>query len=124
MLADRDTVRTTGLKDETWLRLVDVETALSVRSWGAAEPVVLEVRDGVLPENQGCYRIGGDGVTRVDTEPHLGLDVADLGALYLGDVRPSTLAATGRVVVHDPAALALADRLFATDVVPWSGTGF
>jgi hypothetical protein len=44
--------------------------------------------------------------------------------LYLGGWRASRLAGIGRLEVHDPAALAAADRLFATIDVPWCGTLF
>jgi predicted acetyltransferase len=44
--------------------------------------------------------------------------------VYLGSWRPSTLAAIGRLAAHDPAALAAADRLFATDRPSWCGSLF
>ena len=124
LLADPRMARTSDLGDEAWLRLVDVPTALSARSWAGADPVVLAVRDALLPANTGNYLITPDGVSRVDQPAQLECDVAVLGMLYLGDVAPSTLAATGWLTVHDPAALPAADALFATGVTPWSGTFF
>ncbi|GAB3574392.1 hypothetical protein GCM10027445_35160 [Amycolatopsis endophytica] len=44
--------------------------------------------------------------------------------LYLGDRRPSALAAAGRLEVPRPAALPHADALFHTAVPPWCGTPF
>ncbi|GAA4618073.1 GNAT family N-acetyltransferase [Saccharopolyspora hordei] len=123
-LADRRQCRVTEVADDLWVRLVDVLAALRARSYGAADPVVVEVRDAVLPDNAGCYRIGPDGVERSSAAPQLGLDVAALAALYLGDQPVSTLVAAGRVEVRDPAAVAAADRLFGTAVTPWCGTGF
>jgi predicted acetyltransferase len=123
LLADPRAV-VSQLDDEAWLRLVDVPAALSARSWAGSEAVLLAVRDPLLTANTGCYRITPDGVSRVDAAPQLECDVAVAGRLYLGDVAPSTLAATGWLTVHDQAALPAADSLFATAEVPWSGTFF
>lgn len=110
--------------DELWLRLVDVPAALAARTYGDGPSVVLEVRDRLLPGNAGRYRIGLQGTERTTAEPGLSLDVDVLGMLYLGGWRASRLAGIGRLEVHDPAALAAADRLFATADVPWCGTLF
>ncbi|MCA1195179.1 GNAT family N-acetyltransferase [Saccharopolyspora sp. 6V] len=123
-LADRRGCGVDRVDDDLWVRLVDVPAALAARSYGAAEPVVVEVRDPFLPQNSGRYRIGPGGAEPVADAPQLGLDVDVLGSLYLGDVRPSTLAAANRVEVHEPSALAAADRLFAAARPPWCGTQF
>jgi len=124
LFTDLRAVRTRKVEDETWLRLVDVPVALTAREYGDADPVVIEVHDTVLPDNAGRYRICADGVERTDAPADLELDVATLASVYLGDVPPSLLAAVGRVVVHDAAAPARADRLFGSTVVPWCGTFF
>jgi predicted acetyltransferase len=124
LLADARACRTREVSDEAWLRLVDVPAALSARSWAGQDAVVLNVRDTVLPANSGAYRITPDGIARTDDEPQLDCDVAALARLYLGDLAPSALAATGWLTVHAPAALPAADALFATATVPWSGTFF
>jgi predicted acetyltransferase len=123
-LTDRRHARVSSVDDELWVRLVDVPTALASRAYQGGRPVVIEVRDGMLPHNSGCYRIGPDGVSRCEQQPQLVMDVDALGALYLGDVRISTLAQANRVAVHDAAAVVAADQLFATDQAPWCGTGF
>ncbi|KAA5832049.1 GNAT family N-acetyltransferase [Saccharopolyspora hirsuta] len=123
-VTDRRQCRVTEVEDDLWVRLVDVLAALRARTYGAAEPVVVEVRDAFLPDNEGGYRIGPDGVERSADEPQLRLDVSALAALYLGDQLASTLVAAGRIEVRDPAAVAAADRLFATLETPWCGTGF
>ena len=124
LLDDAQACRTIDLSDETWLRLVDVDTALNARSWGEADPVVIGVEDALLPANSGRYRVTPDGVKRTDEPAALELTVAELGRLYLGDVSPSTLASTGRVTVLDERALPVANALFATGTVPWAGTFF
>lgn len=123
-LTDRRQCRTTAVDDDLWVRLVDVLVALRARAFGAADPVVIEVRDALLPENEGRYRVGPDGVDRCPGEPQLSLDVAALAALYLGDQPASALVAAGRIEAHDPAAVPAADALFATVVPPWCGTSF
>ncbi|GAA2807031.1 GNAT family N-acetyltransferase [Saccharopolyspora taberi] len=122
-LTDRRQCRVTGVGDDLWLRLVDVPAALGARSFGAADPVVIAVRDPFLPENSGSYRIGPEAVRCAD-DPQLAVGVDVLASLYLGDVSVSELVAAGRVEVRDPAAVAAADRLFATAEPPWCGTAF
>ncbi|MFI9379832.1 GNAT family N-acetyltransferase [Kutzneria sp. NPDC052558] len=124
LLVDPRACRYTEIEDETWLRLVDVPAALSVRAYGPAEPVVLEVVDELLPANSGRYLVGPDGAERTDRDPQLRLGVADLAAAYLGDRPLSRFAAAGRVEVADRTALADADRLFRLDEAPWCGTYF
>lgn len=123
-LTDRRQVCTETLDDDLWLRLVDVETALRARSFGDAPAVVVEVRDGFLAENEGCYRIGPDGVSRCSERPQVSLDVSTLGALYLGDHPVSRMVAAGRIAVHDAGAEEALGRLFASVESPWCGTGF
>ncbi|MGP4015759.1 GNAT family N-acetyltransferase [Saccharopolyspora sp. 5N708] len=123
-LTDRRQCRVTEVADDLWLRLVDVLAALRARTYGPADPVVIEVRDAFLPVNNGCYRVGPDEVRRCPDEPQLSLDVAALAALFLGDQAASALVAAGRIAVHDPAAVPAADRLFTTLESPWCGTGF
>ncbi|MGH3796056.1 MAG: GNAT family N-acetyltransferase [Pseudonocardiaceae bacterium] len=124
LVADSRGVHTTGIEDEVWLRLLDVPAALSARSYGAADPVVIEVHDALLPANAGCYRVGPDGAEPVDAEPDLSLDVSQLAMAYLGDRAPSVLAQAGRIAVSDPTAAARADALLRTGEPPWCGTYF
>jgi predicted acetyltransferase len=129
-LTDPRALRTTDVLDETWLRLVDVGAALAGRSYGPGEPVVIEVVDGLLPDNAGTWRVGGvDGVggrpvERVSSAPDLVVDVDVLGATWLGGTSWAELAAAGRVTVCRASAVAEADRLFATSPAPWCGTHF
>ena len=104
-----------SVRDGLWLRLLDVEEALRRRSYANGDAVVLEVRDELLPDNAGRYRVGGE-VERTDDEPGLALDVADLASAYLGTFSFARLASAGRVVELRPGALATADALFRTPV--------
>jgi len=111
--------------DELWVRVVDVPAALAAHTYGAADPVVVEVVDQILPANSGRYLVGGPrGAERTDAPAALTLDVEALGMVYLGAWRPSKLAEIGRLTAHAPAALPAADRLFATDEPSWCGSMF
>jgi predicted acetyltransferase len=96
---------------------VDVEEALRRRSYAADDALVLEVRDTVLPENAGRYRVGAE-TERTDDEPDLVLDVADLASAYLGAFSFGRLASAGRVDELRPGSLARADALFRTPLPP------
>ncbi|RSN61563.1 GNAT family N-acetyltransferase [Amycolatopsis sp. WAC 04182] len=124
LVTDPRAVNTTEVIDDLWLRLVDVLAALRARSYGTAEPVVLEVHDKQLPDNDGRYVVGPDGVDRTTAEADLRLDVAILSSLYLGHGLFGDLALSGRVEVLDEAAVARADALFHTARTPWCGTFF
>ncbi|WP_410646907.1 GNAT family N-acetyltransferase [Amycolatopsis sp. cmx-4-54] len=124
LVTDPRAVNTTEVIDDLWLRLVDVLAALRARSYGTAGPVVLEVRDKQLPDNDGRYVVGPDGVERTTAEADLRLDVATLSSLYLGHGLFGDLALSGRVEVLDEAAVARADALFHTARTPWCGTFF
>ena len=122
MLADYRRLRRTR-RDALWLRLVDASQALESRAYRAPGALVLEVRDDLCPWNPARFALEGGtdgGAVVVSTAaPHLSLRPADLGAIYLGGQRPSTLARAGRVQEHRAGALALADAMFATAQAPW-----
>ncbi len=137
-LADPRALRTTAVSDFLWLRLVDVEAALSTRGYRVDGALTLSITDSFRPDVAGTYRLQvTDGIgrcrrvepsgsaasgsaDRVDIE----LDIADLGSLYLGGVTATTLAAAGRAAPCRPGAAALADALFAHDRQPFCDTFF
>ncbi len=124
LFTDRRAVTLTGDADETWLRLLDVEAALSARSYPDAAAIVIAVSDPLLSANTGSYRVASDGVSATDAPAELSLDVSALGALYLGGVSWRALALAGRVREHRAGALGDADALFTVDGAPFAGTGF
>ncbi len=113
--------------DHLWLRLVDVPAALASRTYGSEERFVLSVTDGFRPANAGLWgvELSPDGARcrRATGEPDASLDVADLGALYLGGVSATTLARAGRVRAT-PDVVARLDRAFTGSEPPWCGTHF
>jgi len=111
------------LADNVWVRLVDVDRALALRSYARELDVVLEVADAFCPWNAGRWRLTGgpDGgsCTRTNAAADLTLAAADLGAVYLGGTRLATLAAAGRVVEHRAGALAATSAALLTEREPW-----
>jgi predicted acetyltransferase len=109
--------------DGLWLRIVDVQRALSTRTYAADGAVSLELTDAFLPENAGVWRLevsGGEArVSRSDAEPELRLDVADLGSTYLGGFTFSELARALRLDELADGAVERADDLFRTRFAPW-----
>src|SRR5262245_48509051 len=109
--------------DGLWLRIVDVERALSARTYAADGAVAFELVDAFLPENAGVWRLEASGgearVSRSDAEPDLRLDVADLGSAYLGGFTFAELARALRVEELAEGALERADDLFRTRSAPW-----
>ncbi|MFI9450417.1 GNAT family N-acetyltransferase [Amycolatopsis sp. NPDC052450] len=122
LLADpRKISRSAG--DSLWVRLVDVDRALKTRRYGIPADLVFGVRDDFCPWNTGNWRLvtdeGGNAeVTRVEAAPDLELDVIDLGAIFLGGTRPSTLAAAGRIKERTAGAVSRATAAFASDREP------
>jgi predicted acetyltransferase len=100
LLADARAVTTT-VTDGTYVRLVDLPRALEARRYAHDVDLVLGVRDTVLPQNAGTFRLRGgrDGaeVRRVSTAADVELDVRELGAVYLGGTSPAALQRAGLV---------------------------
>ncbi|MCC5480260.1 GNAT family N-acetyltransferase [Streptomyces barringtoniae] len=116
------------LKDDAYVRLVDVGAALSARTYPAPVDVVLEVEDVFCPWNAGRWRLTGDAkgasCERTSDAADLSLSVRELGASYLGGVTLLSLAAAGRVRELRPGALTEASVAFGSPVAPWLPHGF
>ncbi|MFD3745241.1 GNAT family N-acetyltransferase [Nocardia sp. NPDC058633] len=124
LFTDERAVQVAAVHDETWLRLVDVPTALARRTYRGTAPVIVGVDDAIRTANTGRYRISAQEVTRVEDPAEVSVDVAALGAIYLGGSTWRQLALAGRVVEHRAGAVDAADDLFATPTMPFSGTFF
>ena len=127
-LPDSRRMRVRQLRDHLWVRIVDVAAALGARTYGADDALVLELVDDFRPEHSGTWLLDGgpDGATctRTDRSADLALTASDLGALYLGGVPVSTLAAAGRVHELTTGAIARGDLFFLTHPSPWCTTHF
>ncbi len=126
---DRRAYRVDAVIDEQWVRLVDVNAALTARSYNPVDvAITVGVTDPMVPANDGVWRIDRSGASRLEStaDAELSVDIATVGAAYLGGVSWTSLAAAGQVVLTDPAddAAARADLLFRTDPAPYCGTFF
>jgi predicted acetyltransferase len=127
MLADARALVQTRRFDNIWVRILDVEVALSARRYLTSGSVVIQVRDA-MNHAAGRYLLeaGLDAATctRTTNAADIELDVATLGAAYLGGPSLQTMAAAGLVVEHRDGAVALADAMFRWTTVPWCNTWF
>ncbi|MDT5275676.1 MAG: hypothetical protein QOG95_2608, partial [Mycobacterium sp.] len=124
LLLDRRAARVTAVHDETWLRVVDVEKALTARQYEGSGAVTIAVNDPLLPDNSVTLTIAGDGAEPTEQRPQLQVGVAGLAAVLLGDATWRSLAVAGLARADDPAAVTAADRLFAVRDAPYAGFYF
>jgi predicted acetyltransferase len=127
-LPDPRRMRVGQLRDHVWVRVLDVATALSARTYGSDDALVLELVDEFRPAQSGRWRIeggpGGATCAVTGADPDLRLTATELGALYLGGVAASTLAEAGRVTEQTSGALRRADRFFGVQPLPRCTTHF
>jgi predicted acetyltransferase len=124
LLADARALRNVRLRDEAWLRLVDVAAALNARRYRPGGSVVIEVSDPILAANTGRYRLSGSGALRTTEPAGIEVGVAALAAAYLGGTTWWQLGLAGRATELLPGCLGIADELFGTHRLPYSGTTF
>jgi predicted acetyltransferase len=130
LLADPRRMQVTRLHEGLWVRVLDAPAALSARTYAMAGRLVFDVVDEFRADGGAAGRVllegGPDGAhaERKGDTPDLVLDVAVLGGILLGGVRPSTLARAGLVEERTRGALAVADAMFAVEPQPFSMTDF
>jgi predicted acetyltransferase len=123
MLSDPRRLKRTAY-DAIWLRLLDVERALSARTYAAECDIVLGVEDEFCPWVAGNYRLkvdasGNATCTRTDAAPGIVLPAASLSTCYFGNAKFADLARAGRVEEKTAGAIAAADRAFVSEREPW-----
>jgi predicted acetyltransferase len=116
------------VRDVLHVRLVDVDRALSSRTYGTPVDLVFEVTDALCPWNAGRWRLAGDE-KGASCEPTISaadvsLDIRELGAAFLGGTSLAALGAAGLVQEQRCGGLAAAARSFTTDLEPWLPFGF
>jgi predicted acetyltransferase len=124
LLVDRRALRVTATHDETWLRVIDARSALTARQYVGDGSVTVAVNDPLLPNNSATFAITGDGAEATKQRAQLHLGVEGLGAVLLGGVTWRSLAVAGLAHTDEPAALVVADRLFAVPDAPYAGVFF
>ena len=106
--------------DALWVRLVDVGTALSARTYSGEGQVVFEVEDAFLPENTGRWKLADGAAEKTDEAADLALDVRELGAAYLGGFTFGELLRAGVVRELKEGGAARADAIFlVSGPKPW-----
>lgn len=114
--------------DSLWVRIVDLAGALQDRAWHAACDVVVQVADRAAPWNEGTWRVvAADGtaeVERTSAGPDLSLDVAVLGAAYLGGGNLLAAHRAGLVAEHRAGVVAELWAAMRTPVGPVAAVGF
>ncbi len=108
------------------LRVVDVAGAFAARPCltnGSAR-LTFELTDEAAPWNAGCWRLEAeDGRTlaqKCEDAADLSLDVSVLAALFNGFLSPREAARGGLLKVHNEAALADAEGIFAVPFPPFT----
>ena len=124
LLVDRRAARVTAVHDETWLRVVDGQKALAERRYEGDGAITIAVNDPLLPNNSVSFTITGDSAEPTGRRPQLRVGVEGLAAVLLGGATWRSLAVAGLARADDPAALVVADRLFAVPDAPYAGFFF
>jgi hypothetical protein len=114
--------------DSAWVRLVDLAPAWRARTYAAPCDVVVDVEDQSAPWNTGRWRLvaHGDGTgeaERTSAEAQVRLDVAVLGAGYLGRSVAGLLRA-GLVAEERPGAWASLAAALRAPLEPDPAIGF
>lgn len=122
MLADPRRLKQ-AIRDDLWLRLVDVREALCRRTYASEGRLVIEVIDSFCPWNEGRFQLDGgpDGsdCKRSTASPDLLMTAGDLAAGYLGAISYTNLSNAGRADELKTGALAKADAMFRRTQAPW-----
>lgn len=123
-VADPRAYSVKSVDDEQWLRLIDVEAALTARTYNPVEgSVTIAVSDPLIAANNVTWQISSSGAVRTDAAPELTADIATLSATYLGGTSWHVLSARGSVD-GDAGGVAMADALFAHRPLPFCGSFF
>lgn len=110
--------------DDQWVRILDVDAALTARTYGpGGSAVTIEVHDPMFADNRGTWRVGAEGSHAADGPADITVDIGTLSAAYLGAVSWHDLAVIGLVAANDE-VLDRLDTLFAVRPTPFCGTGY
>jgi predicted acetyltransferase len=116
------------IRDQLYVRLIDVGRALACRRYATDIDVVLDVTDPQLPWNEGRWRLRGDDkaaeCVRTSDDADLALSVRELGAVFLGGGSLVQQARAGRVTELHPGSLRASAIAFRSELVPFCQTIF
>ena len=110
--------------DDQWVRILDVDAALTARTYGAAaDSVTIGVHDPMFPANTGAWTISATAPNAATRPSDVEVDIGTLSAAYLGAVSWHDLAVIGAVTASIESLTQL-DALFAVRPTPFCGTGY
>jgi len=126
------------LKDALWARIIDVPGALAGRRYSAPVDTVIDVRDDLVPSNAGRWRLTTAEPAAADRNgleascvpaaasapADLALDIAALGAAYLGGTPLGALAGAGLVAERRAGAVRKLSAAMSWDPAPWCPISF
>jgi predicted acetyltransferase len=125
LMIDARALQQTYAGDHLWLRLLDIPSALSARTYSTDDRLVLDVVDNDTGGyGAGRFELDARGCVPVSAEGQLRVHQRALASVYLGGFTFSQLRISGLVEELVPGALQRADAMFATAVQPWCGTDF
>lgn len=126
LLADRRSLSLIP-NDHVWLRIVDLDRAVSLRAYSATVTVHVELVDDFCPWNTGSWQLelGPDGGRAVrGTGPgDLRINTRDLAACFLGGTPVARLVAGG-LVSGAPEAVHRLGAALAAPIAPWCPEAF
>lgn len=113
--------------DNVWVRIVDLQRAIGLRSYSSPASVTVRVVDRFCPWNDGVWQLeltsDGGRAERTDAAAEIELDISDLGAAFLGGSGIAVLAVAGRVT-GSAAAIRALDLALRGSLEPWTPEGF
>ncbi len=127
--ADGPRAMKTSVNDSLWIRIVDVDHALTARGYAASCDLVLDVLDDMCPWNARRWRLTTDENGVAMCEPttdaaDIRLPVRALGSAYLGSRSLAAQAMAGQVEELRNGTVAQLSRAMRADVEPVGAVGF
>jgi len=117
------------LRDNLWVRLLDITAALEGRGYEADADVVVDIADQQVPANVGQWRVTvSRGAATVSpapgADPDLSMNIQELGAAYLGGVSIDALARASLITEHTPGAAHSLGRAMWSSIAPVCNISF
>ena len=126
MVREPRRVRTTRVMDTLWIRILDVEAALSGRTYEEDGSISVTLTDSFRPETSGSFRltvVGGTATVERSDAGDLTMDIDVLGAAFLGGADAMAYARAGRITGSESDVTTF-HRLFRTAEPPWIDSVF
>jgi predicted acetyltransferase len=111
------------INDAMWLRILDLPTTLTARTYSSEFDVTMAVTDTRYEQNSGTWRLSGGpkGTTceRASSSPDFSVDIKTLGAISLGGPTLTSHATAGWVEEHTTGSVMATSAAFAAPLAPY-----